>query len=603
MKKIDRLIATSFIPPFIVAFMIAMFVLVMQVLWLYIDDIAGKGLGMFLVIELISYKSLSLVPMALPLAVLIASVMVLGSMGEHYELSSLKSAGVPLSRIMRPLILFGVGTVLLSFFCSNNFIPVANLKFGSRMYDIQKQKPALSLDAGVFNDDFDGYAIHIGSKAGDGKGISEVLIYDHSDANKGRLSQIVAEEGEMYATSDGRYFLMNLYDGHQYMEGEASPASSRETYPFVRTNFKSWFKVFDLSEFSLNRTNEELFKSNRSMMTSAQLQQAIDSLDHKIKQRKTGIANQVSGYFHVLDIDSSFLESPEEDELIGQQAVEGRELERDSLADSLIERQERSRAIAVLPDTRTAEPGTEEGATESQADTIDEDQAKADSDTAAPPLTKPGIAKGQIGPASATAVYQPQINAARKPAAVFEGRPMEQQIEKPLEEYESILALFPAGEHNRLANKSKSFIRSIQAHSESAERSIESLKVSRVKHIYERHTKYSMALVCFIFVFIGAPMGAIVRKGGFGYPILISIIFFMIFIVLTMFCREVAESYVIPAAASAWIPCGIMFPIGVILTSKAMNDNKLVNTDQYFLLFQRFIKRFQKHDSKATLAS
>lgn len=601
MKKIDRLIATSFIPPFIVAFMIAMFVLVMQVLWLYIDDIAGKGLGMFLVIELISYKSLSLVPMALPLAVLIASVMVLGSMGEHYELSSLKSAGVPLSRIMRPLILFGVGTVLLSFFCSNNFIPVANLKFGSRMYDIQKQKPALSLEAGVFNDDFDGYAIHIGSKAGDGKGISEVLIYDHSDANKGRLSQIVAEEGEMYATSDGRYFLMNLYDGHQYMEGEASPASSRETYPFVRTNFKSWFKVFDLSEFSLNRTNEELFKSNRSMMTSAQLQQAIDSLDHKIKQRKTGIANQVSGYFHVLDIDSSFLESPEEDELIGQQAVEGRELERDSLADSLIEQQERSRAIRILPGT--GEPGTEEGATKSQADTAAEDQAKADTDSAVSPLDKPGIAKDQASPASATAVYQPQINAARKPAAVFEGRPMEQQIEKPLEEYESILALFPAGEHNRLANKSKSFIRSIQAHSESAERSIESLRVSRVKHIYERHTKYSMALVCLIFVFIGAPMGAIVRKGGFGYPILISIIFFMIFIVLTMFCREVAESYVIPAAASAWIPCGVMFPIGVILTSKAMNDNKLINMDQYILLFQRFIKRFQKHDSKATSSS
>ena len=122
-------------------------------------------------------------------------------------------------------------------------------------------------------------------------------------------------------------------------------------------------------------------------------------------------------------------------------------------------------------------------------------------------------------------------------------------------------------------------------------RSLDRLMESRVKHIYELHTKYSMAVICFIFLFIGAPMGAIVRKGGFGYPILISIIFFMLFIVLTIFCRKIAESFILTAAAAAWVPCSVLLPIGLILTVKAMNDSKLVNPDRFFILFNKVFKR------------
>lgn len=554
MKIVDRLLVKSFIPPFIVTFMIAMFVLVMQVLWLYIDDIAGKGLGLFLILELMGYKSLSLVPMALPLAVLISSVMVMGNMAERYELSSFKSAGVSLARIMRPLIGFGFFAVLLSFFCSNNLIPVANLKFGSRMYDIQKAKPALRLEAGIFNDDFDGYAIHIGNKPGDGTRIEDVLIYDHTDANKGKLSQIIASDGEMYATADGNYFMMNLHNGHQYMEGDPSGGSSR-SYPFVRTNFKSWYKVFDLSEFNLNRTNEDLFKSNRSMLTSGQLAKAVDSLELKIKRREVGISNQFSSYFDLLEIDSTFLNNPDEEDKLA--AAE----------------EERLRA-----EEKKLEAKANEAAEEQEATPEEKPEEKA-------PESQPEEEK--------------KVN--RKPVKSFEGRPIKQVIEKPVEEYESILLLFSEAERLRLVNKSKSFIRSIQAHAESATRSIGRLRESRVKHIYELHTKYSMALVCFIFVFIGAPMGAIVRKGGFGYPILISIIFFMVFIVLTIFCRKIAESFVLPAAVAAWVPCAVLFPLGVLLTRKAMNDSKLVNIDQYANFFRALIKLFKKrkaaHDS------
>lgn len=570
-KKIDRLLTTSFIPPFIVTFSIAMFVLVMQVLWLYIDDIAGKGLGLFLIIELLAYKCVSLIPLALPLAILISSVMVLGNMAEKYELSSLKSAGIPLERVMRPLMFFGVASVFFSFFTSNNLIPVANLKFGSRMYDIQKQKPVLRLDAGIFNDDFDGYAIHIGDKEGD-KNIKDVLIYDHSEASKGRLTQIIAEEGEMYSTDDGAFFMMRLQNGHQYIESEPSTSNGGRSYPFIRTNFKSWTKIFDLSEFDLNRTNEELFKSNRSMMTSSQLKVASDSLGIKIRSREVGLSNQLSNYFHYMEKDSTFLTSgldvPQEKiDTIGQaENIDSTTL--DSL--QLLNSQD-----SIVSKTSNKDKTLKENKSTTPVWTDEIEKAKA------------RAAKRNTNP---------------NKKAAYEGRPLDQQISKDLTEYKEFINLFrKRGDKDRLMGKAKSSMRSVQAHAESAVRSLDRLRESQVKHIYELHTKYSMALVCFIFLFIGAPMGAIVRKGGFGYPILISIIFFMVFIVLTIFCRKIAESFVVPAAVAAWIPCGVLFPIGLLLTHKAMNDSKLVNPDRYFQFFSKLIKIFKRTNAKENL--
>ena len=159
LKQIDKLLVTSFVPPFVATFFIALFVLVMQALWLYIDEIAGKGVGFFLLVELVAYMSVSMVPLALPIAMLISSVMVLGNLAEDYELSSMKSAGVPLLRIMASLIAVASLVSVGSFFIANNLIPVSNLKFKSRLYDIRRSKPTLNMEEGLFNDDFQGYAI------------------------------------------------------------------------------------------------------------------------------------------------------------------------------------------------------------------------------------------------------------------------------------------------------------------------------------------------------------------------------------------------------------------------------------------------------------
>lgn len=547
MKKIDRLLISSFIPPFIVTFMIAIFVLLMQMLWLYIDDIAGKGVGFFILIELLAYKCVSLIPMALPLAVLISSVMVLGNMAEHYELSSFKSAGVALHRIMRPLMFMAFGATIFSFLCSNNLIPVANLKFGSRMYDIQRQKPALQLDVGIFNYDFRGYAIHIGHKEDNDQTIKEVLMYDHAEADKGRLSQIVAEEGEMYSTPDGKFFIMDLKNGHQYVETNPTTSSKDKSFPFVRTSFGQWVKVFDLGEFELNRTNEELFKSNRHMMTSGQLAIAADSISQKIEERRINLGNHVSNYFYYIESDTTLIENT--------QAPNGYEEEEKQDSLELLASQAEQKKVNTKPQATK---------------TIGREDAK----TMISQNIEENTNKGKTA----------------KKKKVYSAKPIE-QLDVDLDSLNNFAEIFPERERVRLFNKANTFSRSIHGQAETSLRSLDRMMESRVKHVYEMHTKYSMAVVCFIFLFVGAPMGAIVRKGGFGYPILISIISFMVFIILTIFCRKIAETFVVPAAMAAWIPCAILFPIGLILTYKAMNDSKLLNMDRYTAFFSKIFKR------------
>lgn len=575
MKKLDRLMISTFVGPFVVTFMIAMFVLLMQILWLYIDDIAGKGLGFLILVELIAYKSVGLIPMALPLAILISSVMVLGGMAEHYELSSFKSAGVRLLRVMRPLIFFAFGCTIFSYLCSNNLIPVANLKFGSRMYDIQRQKPALRLDAGVFNDDFDNYAIHIGRKNPNDRTIEDVIMYDHSEASRGMLTEITAESGEMFASEDGRYFVMHLRNGHQYIE--TSPTSARAAngrFPFVRTNYKTWTKIFDLSEFQLARTNEELFKQNRNMLSSGQLEEAIDSIQLKILQREKSLSNQVASYFTFMPNDSTFLEPAAE-------VVDKEKLRLDSLE--------------ALGDTTMAVPDTTEIDTiptemseqlggnnlpkkllSSDTPTVDSISVTIDPSM----INRPLNVKGRIKRLNKA----PRKDLSQKAIQLFA------DIDTTAD-FQKVINMLDNQQRAQFYSKSRSAARGIQSQAESAIRTLDGMRESKVKHVYELHTKYSMAVVCMIFIFIGAPMGAIVRKGGFGYPILVSIIFFMLFVILTIFCRKIAETFAVPAAVAGWLPCAILFPIGLILTRKAMNDSKVINLDRYIAFFRKIFKK------------
>jgi lipopolysaccharide export system permease protein len=500
LNKVDRLLISNFVGPFVVTFFIAVFVLDMQMLWLYIDEIAGKGVGFFLLAELVGYMSVSMFPTALPIAVLISSVMVLGNLAEHYELSSFKSAGVPLIRIMWGLLLMTFLISLFSFFSSNNFIPVSNLKFRSRLYDIRKQKPTLNLEEGVFNDDFQGYSIRIGEKDKDNRGIRNVLIIDHSKANDGLLLEITAKSGEMYVTGDERYFVMNLNDGWQYQEMK-NDRKKDQNYPFMRTAFKEWTKIFDLSEFELSRTDEDLFGSHHAMLTSGQLVVAIDSIDNAIANRVGNLHDNTLRYFQLF-------KSKEEKDTVDT----SQEMVRDSIK---------------------KEP--------------DEEKLASNEGKKSNP---------------------------EKPSSKGRLKPMKQYHLEKLDSLGMVAFTFPKNKQAELFSKSKQYARAILNQSESASKSVLRKLDTRVDHVFELHSKFSMALACIIFLFIGAPMGAIVRKGGFGYPILISIFFFMFFIILTIMSKNIAERFVIDPGLAAWVPCLVFIPIGGMLTYSAMNDHK-----------------------------
>lgn len=490
LKIVDRYLILSFLPPFVATFFIALFVLILQVLWVYIDDIIGKGSSLFFILEMVFYLSMTMIPLALPIAVLISSVMVMGNLAERYELSSLKSAGVSLSRAMRPLIALSLVVSLFSFISSNYLIPVANLKGKTRLYDVRKQKPNLNLEAGVFNEDFEGYVIYAGRKSQDGRHIYDVLVYPWE--NSRMLQVITAESGRLYTTPDQKFLVMELQNGWQFQEVEPDGPSNNR--PFLRTEFSRWEKLFDLSEFDLERTDEGSFRDNASVMTLPQIRLALDSVYIVRNERIHAYRQQVAPY-----LDPG--------------------LTRDTAtSEALLSRFAR----AENPDAaQTATTGF-------QAPLIDQVQ----------PVTKYG-------------------------------------------EVEGFHHTFAEADRSLLLTRARTLARSVQGEAASADRVIKEIDKSAAKFRIETHLKYSVALMCMIFLFIGAPMGAIVRKGGFGYPLLIAICFFMVFMVLNMAFKSMAEKLIISPFWGAWMPCFILLPVGVFLTQRAMTDAKIVDVDRF----------------------
>jgi lipopolysaccharide export system permease protein len=530
LKKIDQLLLKSFVGPFAVSFGIALFVLIMQFLWLYIDEIAGKGVSMLVLVELIAYLSISTFPMALPIAVLIASVMVMGSLAERYELSSMKSAGVSLLRVMRSLILCAVGIAAFSYVCSDFLIPISNLKFKSRLYDIRKQKPALTLEKGVFNEDFRQFVIRIGDKKKDGETIGDVLIEDQTNSGRLNFNQILADSGQMYTTDDKRYFVMNLFHGTQYQEPGSNNSSQKQRYPFVRTNFDSWTKVWDMKEFEMTRTDDERFKSQRSMLSMSQLRFNVDSLDKLVDNNRQGIAV-------------------------------------DMMAN--IKRQLIKPVVSVPP------------------------KAAAQ----AVKLKKAVLKSQQI-----KELAQKAMEDARNQQGLFidNAKAYKQQIDKPLNAYTSFDQTFVEGARPGIMREAKvraAFYKNIYTTQSTL---IKNRQLESVKTAYELYTKHGFALICLVFIFIGAPMGAIIRKGGFGYPVLVSIIFFVTYIMLTILCRKFAELLVLSPFWAAMLPCIILAPVGFVLTRKAQNDSQMINTDRIQSIIRWVVARINRKKESTT---
>ncbi|MFT4023494.1 MAG: LptF/LptG family permease [Flavihumibacter sp.] len=303
-KQLDKLIVRSFVGPFIATFFITLFVLVLQFFWLYIDDFVGKGLDLGTVGEVVLYVAATVLPLALPLAVLLSSIMTFGNLGETFELVAIKSAGISLLRFMQPLLLVSILLTGVAFLFNNNIIPVANLKLNRLKYDIINKKPAFDMREGSFYTTLSGYAIKVGKKEKDDSTLRDVVIFEKDRALQDNI--IIARSGIMRVSDDKRFLEFKLIDGWRYTERGSRLNLNTE---FIRLGFKEFKKVIDMSSLMFTKTDDSLFKDNYQMLSIRQLQKTIDSLQHihTIFQKK--INTEISPYLgFVKQIDTGWVD-------------------------------------------------------------------------------------------------------------------------------------------------------------------------------------------------------------------------------------------------------------------------------------------------------
>ncbi len=299
MKKLHLYVLRQYFGPFLATFFIALFVLLMQFLWKYIDDLVGKGLEWQIIAQLLFYASSTFVPLAVPLAVLLSSLMLFGNLGERYELVAMKSAGISMRKIMVPLFVFVFILSISTFFFANNVLPLANLKFQSILFDVREQKPALTIQEGVFNSSIDNYVIRIAKKERDNETIHDVLIYDHSK-RMGNTTVTRAEWGKMVMTADKKYLIFTLYNGF-IMDEDPKRGIYSLIRPLTRIKFSENQKRMNLSSFSMSKTNDDFLKKGYQMLDIGQLDNVIDSMNVLVQKQKSIFSKTLVSNFYYLN--------------------------------------------------------------------------------------------------------------------------------------------------------------------------------------------------------------------------------------------------------------------------------------------------------------
>jgi lipopolysaccharide export system permease protein len=453
----------------------------MQFFWLYIDDLMGKGIEIAIILELLFYVSASLIPLALPLAILLSSIMTFGNLSENNELTALKSSGLSLFRIMRPLTFAVFIIAFCTFFFANYIIPVANLKWRSIIYDIQSTKIAAILNPGAYTKELDGYAIKVDDVTDDK--FTNIIIHDHSDNNE--IKTIRADYGRMYKSENGKYVFFELNNGNIVEELSAQTplfdqngkviSHENSNHPSRRTAFeKSTYKI-DLSGFAMNRSEEELFKNDYEMLNVFQLKHAIDSLQNKADTSTAQFIKSIKSdhsLFRAFDYKPSKI--PQED---AAKALPARLIKWGDLS-----KEEKNRAIELT-----------------------------------------------------------QTNIRR-------------QIDN--------------------LSSQKSFM-------ETYDRSVREFDI-------ETQRKFALTYTIIVLFFIGAPLGAIVRKGGFGAPVVIAALLFMIYFVLFSLGESLAKEEVVSPFIGMWFSSMVLTPVAFILMKSAVNDSPLFVMDNWVKFFRKF---------------
>lgn len=447
----------------------------MQFFWKYIDDLMGKGLSISVIVELLFYVSASLIPLALPLAILLSSIMTVGNLAENNELTALKSSGLSLYRILRPLTGIVIIIAISTFYFANYVIPVANLKWHSLIFDIQQTKISSILTPGTYSTELDGYAIKIDEGTEDTfKGI---LIHDHTDATI--IKSVRAKEGNVYKSENGKYLFFELKDG--YVMEELAPTApsftpdgkihgATNTRPSRRSSFDQAIYKIDLSGFNLDRSDEDMFKDKHEMLNVFQINYTLDS----IQKNAHGI---VENFLKNLKADHPYF-------IAKNFTVNSKATERDP-------------QLSEIPDS---------------------------------------------------VVLLKNLSVGQKKAAI---------------------------------NLAQSRIRGKASNLDGQKRFLETMEMDMNKYLIEFHRKFSLTVAILVLFFVGAPLGAIVRKGGFGAPVVIAALLFMVYFVLMTIGDGLSKSGTISPFLGMWFSSMALTPIAVWLMYSAANDSAVFSKDAW----------------------
>jgi lipopolysaccharide export system permease protein len=460
----------------------------MQFLWRYVGDLVGKGLDLKVLGEMLFYASFGVLPYAFPLAMLLASIMTFGSLGENYELVAMKSAGISLFRIMKPLIFIAAFVAYVAFYFSNSVLPRTNLKFTTLMVSVKQQRPELVLQEGVFTSEIDGYSIKIGRKDKKTNVLYDLLIYDHTQ-NKSNESVTVADSGYLKITEDKKYMVLNLYNGINYSE-EQRDRNEIEKRPFRRDKFDEQTIRVKVNNFDFNRREEGIYKNMYRMLNIKQLSLFTDTLNEKYYE-------QLRNYLVQIDINPAITRHVHDFTIL----VDSLKLKSDIKSDSVFN---------------------------------------------------------------------------------FDG--YFNSIDKWVKAEIAMAALDRA--RNNMQN-----VNLYQGQLTDRKRNIN-------KYEMERHRKFTLSIAVFIFFFVGAPLGAIIRKGGLGMPVVVSILLFIAYYIVSMTGEKSAREDVWQMFTGMWFSTLVFFPIGAWLSYKAGTDSSVMSAETYTKLFNKittfgWFKRFK----------
>ena len=421
----------------------------MQFLWKWVDELIGKGLELDIIMKFIIYASARLIPLALPIAILISSIMTFGKLGEKSELSALKGAGISLLKIMNPLLLISILISVISFSYSNYILPIANLKSGTLIYDIQKKKPAINIREGEFFNEIDGYSIKVSKKNYSTDMLYKLIIYDHT-SEQSNDKVIIADSAEMKITQNEKFLELKLYNGSSYIE--VYNKDRQKNYAHQRIYFKENIIRFDLHKFKLKRSDESIYKNHYSMMNIKQLSNSIDSLNNEFKKRQEKYSLNFKEKFNI--------------------------------------------------------------------------KVKSSTDT----ISKASVQKNN---------------------------------KKDIIDY--------------AINKVKSTKSILKSNSDDLKYRLSIIN----RHKIEWHRKFSLAFACIILFIIGSSFGSIIKKGGFGIPILISITLFILYHIINISGEKQIKEIGLNPVIGMWLANIVFSPISVYLLIKAIKDSTLFDFSYY----------------------